>query len=883
MLQVFDGREALAVPDDTSLANLAEDTENSVRWFRGLNASSKPDLGIIAQLESSSPDIAPTDIASPVGVGALVRHRIRRQLPGAEGAFLNESRTGVCGPSSGDGLADRLMNCVVRLENLGTNYLGYTFAPSVYEIESMLMEKGAEFVAVSSSEIDPACFLGGWLRDAYLWDYHLPSYSQRAGDTNGYYLISQLKDLDRETLKTVLRRLPESDDLDDETVTALLLEVARRGIPTVRGLSGGGTGATGDLGLFIAARLLQDEFRPDQVDPGLLPVMSEVGNSQVLSLVIPVDPFEGYMNDMQKALGLHSKVRPDLLVAGIEITGSIVKCHLTPVEVKYRNGKTMSPDERKSALEQATALSSLLREFQIRAETSDLLLWKIAFQHFVISMLGYGFRVYSQQRIAIERSQLWSNNYQKVVSAILSGEIEFTIDKIGRLIVVDATPNSGPHDSDGDGFQETVVISQTDASRVLLNDPVHFYTSIRDKLGDWKLNPAPILAKKHPKQPKGIQPNLPNLAGMKLLVGTTVDAFDNKHQYLNLSDTKLNQLNIGVVGDLGTGKTQFLKSLVYQISRSKNENSGIQPKFLIFDYKKDYSSEDFVEAAGARIQSPSNLPLNLFDISGASEGKNAWLSRFKFFSDVLDKIYSGVGPVQRLKLKTAVKAAYQAGEQVGKQPTIYDVHEQYELLLKGKPDSVFGILDDLVDMELFARDPGEGSGFADFLDGVVVIQLNELGQDDRTKNMLVAIMLNLFYENMLTIPKRSYVGTDPQLRIIDAFLLVDEADNILHFEFDVLRKILLQGREFGVGVILASQYLRHFKVGATDYREPLLTWFIHKVPNIVPQELDALGLTGANAHLTDRIKQLPNHHCLFKTVDVAGEVIDGTPFYKISH
>ncbi len=100
--------------------------------------------------------------------------------------------------------------------------------------------------------------------------------------------------------------------------------------------------------------------------------------------------------------------------------------------------------------------------------------------------------------------------------------------------------------------------------------------------------------------------------------------------------------------------------------------------------------------------------------------------------------------------------------------------------------------------------------------------------------MLVAILLNVFYEHMLTIPKRPFLGKDRNMRVVDSMLLVDEADNIMKYEFDVLRKLLLQGREFGVGVILASQYLSHFKAGATDYKEPLLTWFLHKVPNLKP-------------------------------------------------
>jgi hypothetical protein len=171
--------------------------------------------------------------------------------------------------------------------------------------------------------------------------------------------------------------------------------------------------------------------------------------------------------------------------------------------------------------------------------------------------------------------------------------------------------------------------------------------------------------------------------------------------------------------------------------------------------------------------------------------------------------------------------------------------------------------------------------FDEFLNGVVVLSLDSLGQDDRSKNVVVAIMLNMFYEHMLRIPKRPYTGVDPQLRVVDSYLLVDEADNIMRYEFDVLRKVLLQGREFGVGVILASQFLRHFKTGAMDYKEPLLSWFIHKVPNVTTHELSALGLTGTATLLTDRIRQLPNHQCLFKTFDIPGEIVQGLPFYRL--
>jgi hypothetical protein len=111
--------------------------------------------------------------------------------------------------------------------------------------------------------------------------------------------------------------------------------------------------------------------------------------------------------------------------------------------------------------------------------------------------------------------------------------------------------------------------------------------------------------------------------------------------------------------------------------------------------------------------------------------------------------------------------------------------------------------------------------------------------------------------------------------------LVDEADNIMRYEFEVLRRLLLQGREFGCGVILASQYLRHFKVNATDYREPLLSWFIHKVPNVTAVELSALGLASSSGEVAERIKSLGNHQCLYKSFDCAGLIVRGLPFYEL--
>ena len=368
--------------------------------------------------------------------------------------------------------------------------------------------------------------------------------------------------------------------------------------------------------------------------------------------------------------------------------------------------------------------------------------------------------------------------------------------------------------------------------------------------------------------------------GMRFQVGQSLVAGERKPYFLNPSNTKLNQLNIGVVGDLGTGKTQLIKALIYQFTQRATDNRGHPPKFLIFDYKHDYTKPDFVNAVDARVVSPHRIPLNVFRLSEIhGQPLPARLARFKFLSDVLQKIYGGIGPKQRNHLKMAVMGAYKF--QAPNPPTLTDVLQKYTEIVGDKVDAPYSILSDLVDLEVFVDRTAEAERFDEFFRGVTVIDLATLGVGDKERNMLVVLFLNLYYEYMLNLVKQPYRGSDPQLRFIDSMLLVDEADNIMKYNFDVLRQLLLQGREFGVGVLLASQFLSHFKTRETDYSEPLLTWFIHKVPNVTPRELESIGLNKVASSTVEKIKSLDVHHCLYKTLDIPGRFIRAVPFYEI--
>lgn len=366
-------------------------------------------------------------------------------------------------------------------------------------------------------------------------------------------------------------------------------------------------------------------------------------------------------------------------------------------------------------------------------------------------------------------------------------------------------------------------------------------------------------------------------SGVRFNVGRVLGTLGSATAEYWPSNTELNQMNIGVVGDLGTGKTQLLKALVYQLREGSRANQETPLSMLIFDYKRDFQTDDFLEAVGGTVLKPYRIPVNIFALREGYSPLAAY-QRAQQFADILDKIYGNIGPVQTDRLVTSIVNLYK--DKQGDPPTLAEVLESYS---DGqKPDAVTSILKPFILGEIFSDDPEEMKSFEELIDDkVVVVALNEFGTDDNGKNSLVVLFLNLYYDYMLNATKWPFVGTSPQLRRLNSFLLVDEAVNIMKYNFPVLMNLMLQGREFGFGVILASQYLDHFKKDGRNYGQPLLTWFLHKVPSVTLKELQQLGLPNITADIAGKIPSQKVHHALYSSLNFAGKFIEEVPFFKL--
>ena len=362
---------------------------------------------------------------------------------------------------------------------------------------------------------------------------------------------------------------------------------------------------------------------------------------------------------------------------------------------------------------------------------------------------------------------------------------------------------------------------------------------------------------------------------MEILFGTNQNNSKEIYWYPNDTD-KVFHTNTGIIGTMGTGKTQFTKSMITQIYRESKYNvDGKKVGILIFDYKGDYnkSKEDFVKATDARVFELYHLPFNPLSIVKTSNSKPMLpLHTANTLKETIAKAF-GLGIKQETLLRDLIIEAYEK-KGISKTnratwdnpaPTLKDVYDIYTSKDDLKEDSLYAAFSNLIDFEIFEPDSVKTKGLFDLIDGVTVIDLS--GYDPGIQNLVVAIMLDLFYSQMQAYGHSKIDGSKRQL---NKMILVDEADNFLSKNFEALKKILKEGREFGVGTILSTQLLSHFSTGENDYANYILTWIIHNVADLSNKDVKYIFNTQSKAedeNLCSKIKSLKKHYSLVKMGD----------------
>lgn len=330
---------------------------------------------------------------------------------------------------------------------------------------------------------------------------------------------------------------------------------------------------------------------------------------------------------------------------------------------------------------------------------------------------------------------------------------------------------------------------------------------------------------------------------------------------------KFMNTNTGIIGTMGTGKTQFTKSVITQLVRNQSCNVGGLPiGMLIFDYKSDYVDDAFIDATEAKKYRLHGLPYNPLSLYG--DMPMLPVHTATGFAETMARAFN-LGQKQQLRLRKLILDAYElagisrsdASTWSRPAPTIQDIWELFVNQEKVEEDSLYAALDSLTSYQIFESNPMKVSSLYDLVERVTVIEL--AGYSPQIQNLVVALTLDLFYSQMQKKGKPTVQG---DFRQISKMIFVDEADNFMSQDFSSLRKILKEGREYGVGVILSTQDITHFKTGENNYASYVLTWVIHRVSEIKNADIKSIFNTDDKSEqetLMESVRKLEKHYSIF--------------------
>lgn len=944
-LNIFDTRKLHFQPSAEELVDITSDSGYNLKWHSQGNDElyQNLDLTILSHLSNQSPALIKGTTSAVIFNGGISRERIRySSLNDFDKLSFTESRiySELNSSPQNDKIGKALSDLILRIEEIviknGFGHLNTT--PQLKFVKDQLLK--ADYCAISSSAVDPSAFFDSE-GDNLLWDYELPSYSRKQSSQSGFYLLAKKSKIIISAVEKSLSTIPGIGKVSTEIVDNILKEISGRGIPTLKTLASGGASANGEIGMLTAMHLLQNFHKEDESFE-----FFPVTNKNIFNLLVPIDPFSSQINALYDRLDIE-KLRPDLLAFSFCVdNGEVHRIKITPVEIKYRNSQ-MNTQQLRSALTQCHSFTKFYEK--LLTKSSQSLLWDIARCRLLTDMISFSFATYGRRlENQIEKIE-WARLQSKLINAF-NHQDKIEVSKDGRLLVISSWKVTDFEKVCAQDFEDVLKISFEDAKDILLRKNLEKFSKLGEMVGDWGLmcdciqgddiqktinentdqliqeettgeiglndkspnpNVAALKTTQDATKSENISPVKTSIAeeqeekimiendqneGIKFIVGTQNGALKSVPYFFHPSNTQLNQLNIGIVGDLGTGKTQLIKALVYNITRQTKQNRGNSPKFLVMDTKRDYdgsgdkeSDKNFVKSINAKIIKPHNLPINLFSISNSKGGHPA-LSKAEFFIDILNKLFGGIGPNQEHNILSAVIDCF---EEYGYQPyqddyslfiapTLNDIFNKYEEIIGNKKDAPFSIMYKLVLGRYFEADASKTIDFKDFFNQSVILSLGGVAGNDKNLKMIMIFFLNMYREYMLGVKKSEYIHSEGyQLRKIDSYLLIDEANLIMEYELPVLQDILLKGREFGIGILLSSQYLSHFKKSGTNYMQPLLTWFVHKVPNVSVKELESLGLTHVDEGIVEKIKNFDCHYCLYKSLDAPGVIIKGVPHYLL--
>ncbi len=335
-------------------------------------------------------------------------------------------------------------------------------------------------------------------------------------------------------------------------------------------------------------------------------------------------------------------------------------------------------------------------------------------------------------------------------------------------------------------------------------------------------------------------------------------------------DARLNNPHISITGETGTGKTQATKAILSELLPL-----GIPA--LVLDFKDDYAKPDYASVEGLTVHDAAlgALPFNpMVPPIDKMTGHVNPTTHLHELANTLQRIY-GLGDQQAFALREAMKETY-AISGVGPKPFVPEPSQQYlpfeaikDVLERERSTALLGRLSPVFDLGVFSE--GDAAlTLSDLLETPTVIRLSQL-PGDQVKNAVAEFFLMAMH---------SYLMRREQPHALRQVLVLDEAWRLVESRF--LKPLMLEGRAFGLGVIVATQFPRQLPEEVSGSTATRLFFGQTKAEQIREIQRTLVGKTsGPDAdNIAQVVRSLAPLECVMQNAQHAPWVrVKVTPYY----
>jgi DNA sulfur modification protein DndE len=303
---------------------------------------------------------------------------------------------------------------------------------------------------------------------------------------------------------------------------------------------------------------------------------------------------------------------------------------------------------------------------------------------------------------------------------------------------------------------------------------------------------------------------------------------DEKNQDIKLRINDLNEFdscNIAIAGMVGSGKTELVKDILYQIAtQSKNEL-----KFIFFDYKGEGNPErlrSFFDSTCCNMVDLKRGPMELNPLGFVSiSDKRTQEFNIKSFVDFICTIATQLGSKQKHILQTVISESFDQLQELKfdstnkntiAPPTMSDIFNSLKVYYESNgiaPDTLYGIMSDLA-TNIFSDEPN--TNYKKIYEQSLYINL-PIELSDTLRQLCVFLTLKYLLAEFSS--TNDTEPTSDRIKPLRYVIVVDEAHVYLKNKnaSKALEDILRVLRSKGVVVIMLTQGVEDYKTKNFDF------------------------------------------------------------------